>query len=147
MNFIFCKLNKPQKTWISFFASLKILKKTWISVFASLKNVKKHEFRTRKNLNNWNLVMRFSVTHTFCHETQFLKLTLAKNHWLYWKHFHISIQLDRPFYFPVMLILSVWFLCQGHCIEVDSEDSHHVYFSTSIASNTNKYRCTQVWRR
>ena len=30
MNFIFCKLEKPQKTWISF--------------FASLKNLKKHEF-------------------------------------------------------------------------------------------------------
>ena len=27
MNFIFCKLKKPQKTWISFFASLKNLKK------------------------------------------------------------------------------------------------------------------------
>ena len=44
MNFIFCKLKKPQKTWISFFASLKTSKnmnfifyklkkpqKTWIS--------------------------------------------------------------------------------------------------------------------
>ena len=32
MNFIFCKLKKPQKTWISFFASSKVKKtqKTWI---------------------------------------------------------------------------------------------------------------------
>ena len=29
MNFIFCKLKKPQKTWISFFASLKNFKKHW----------------------------------------------------------------------------------------------------------------------
>ena len=43
MNFIFCKLKKPQKTWISFFASLKNFKKTWISFFASLKKLK-HEF-------------------------------------------------------------------------------------------------------
>ena len=50
MNFIFCKLKKPQKTWISFFASLKNLKninfifwrvqfkdtsKTWISFFSA----------------------------------------------------------------------------------------------------------------
>ena len=57
MNFTFCKLKKLQKTWISFFASLKTSKnmnfifcklkkpqKTWISFFASLKNFKKYEF-------------------------------------------------------------------------------------------------------
>ena len=57
MNFIFCKLKKTQKTWISFFESLKNSKnmnfifwklkkpqKTWISFFESLKNLKKHEF-------------------------------------------------------------------------------------------------------
>ena len=59
MNFIFCKLKKPQKTWISFFASLKNVKKhefhflqaskaqkTWISFFASLKNLKKKSEHT-----------------------------------------------------------------------------------------------------
>ena len=44
MNFIFCKLKKPQKTWISFFCKLKKPKKTWISFFATLKNFKKYEF-------------------------------------------------------------------------------------------------------
>ena len=57
MDLIFCKLAKPQKTWISFFASLQNLKKhdfhllqakkplkTWISFFASLQNLKKHGF-------------------------------------------------------------------------------------------------------
>ena len=61
MNFIFfffCKLKKPQKTWISFFTSLlktskkhefhfcklKKPQKTWISFLASLKNLKKHQF-------------------------------------------------------------------------------------------------------
>ena len=43
MNFIFCKLKNSQKTWISFFASLK----TWKSrnlIFASLKTSKKMKF-------------------------------------------------------------------------------------------------------
>ena len=46
MDFIFCKLKKTQKTWISFFFFCKLKKpqKTWISFFASLKNLKKHEF-------------------------------------------------------------------------------------------------------
>ena len=42
MNFIFCKLKKTQKTWISFFANLKNLKKHEFRFFASLKNLKKH---------------------------------------------------------------------------------------------------------
>ena len=45
MNFISCKLKKPEKRRISFFfASLKKLKKDEFHFFASLKNLKKHEF-------------------------------------------------------------------------------------------------------
>ena len=44
MNLIFCNLKKPQKTWISFVASLKTLKKHEFHFFASLKNLKKDEF-------------------------------------------------------------------------------------------------------
>ena len=56
MNLIFCKLKKPQNTWIWSFASLKKLKKhdfyllqakkalkTWIS-FLQAKKLKAHEF-------------------------------------------------------------------------------------------------------
>ena len=38
MNFIFCNLKNPQKTWISFFFKLKNPQKTLVSFFASLKN-------------------------------------------------------------------------------------------------------------
>ena len=37
------KVKKPEKTWISFFASLKNFKNMNF-IFASLKNLKKHEF-------------------------------------------------------------------------------------------------------
>ena len=39
MNFIFCKLKKPQKTWTSFFASLKNMN----LIFCKIKNLKKYE--------------------------------------------------------------------------------------------------------
>ena len=65
MNFIFCKLEMPQKTWknlkkheFHFFASLKT-SKTWISFFASLKKLKKHEFHffaSLKNSKNMNFI-------------------------------------------------------------------------------------------
>ena len=43
MNLIFCKLIKPQKAWIEFFASLQKLKSMDL-IFASLKKLKTHEF-------------------------------------------------------------------------------------------------------
>ena len=41
MNFIFCKLKKPQKTWISFFASLKTSKNMNLIFFCKLTNSQK----------------------------------------------------------------------------------------------------------
>ena len=43
MNFIFCKLKKPQKALISFFVSLKT-SQNMNFIFCKLKNLKKHDF-------------------------------------------------------------------------------------------------------
>ena len=72
MNFIFCKLTKRQKTWISFFCKLKNLKKHEFHflqayktsknmnfIFCKLKKLKKHEFHLnalRRNLRRKLLI-------------------------------------------------------------------------------------------
>ena len=56
MDFIFCKLKKPQKTWNSFFCKLKKPQKTWISFFASLKTSKNINFifcKLKKPQKTW----------------------------------------------------------------------------------------------
>ena len=56
MNFIFCKLRKPQKTWISFFCKLKEPQKIWITFFGSLKTSKNMNFifyKLKKPQKRW----------------------------------------------------------------------------------------------
>ena len=57
MNFIFCKLEKPQKTWISFFASLNNLKKMNF-IFYKLKKLQKTWRKGRMNVRTENGLSR-----------------------------------------------------------------------------------------
>ena len=90
MNFIFCKLKKLQKTWISFFCKLKKLQKTWISFFFfKLKKAKKCELnflKAWKNSKNMNWIIFRALKDSKNMELIFYKLCI---------HFSLMISLIR----------------------------------------------------
>ena len=97
MNFIFCKLKKPQKTWISFFCKLKNPKQTWMSFLEALIsecpknrgiNVPWDFNRDYRNWNTQTFSRRNMMCRCFFHEeVSAPRIEYVDKNWCVWKFY------------------------------------------------------------